>query len=188
MIADVMVASGVAFNDLKRLAVSLGPGSFTGVRTGISVARALALAAALPVVGTTSLHVMALQVAMSKPNRTIIVAMQTRGGLLYCQTFSAGATVARCAPWLATPEQAAAALDSPTIAAGSGAALVAFAAHQVGIDCETALDVRHPDAIHLARIASGLSVLNPPQPIYVRDADALPQSGTGLLRSTSSPR
>src|SRR5260370_17421200 len=55
LIARVMNASGVAFAALDRIAVTTGPGSFTGLRVGLSAARGIALAAGKPVVGLTTL-------------------------------------------------------------------------------------------------------------------------------------
>src|ERR1700759_1407354 len=51
LIARVMKASGIAFADLDRIAAPPGPGSFTGLRVGLSAARGIALAANKPVVG-----------------------------------------------------------------------------------------------------------------------------------------
>ena len=59
MIAEVMDGAGLAFSAIDRIAVTLGPGTFTGVRVGIAAARALALATGKPVVAMTSLAVMA---------------------------------------------------------------------------------------------------------------------------------
>ena len=55
LIARVMKASGIAFTALDRIAVTTGPGSFTGLRVGLSAARGIALAAEKPVVGLTTL-------------------------------------------------------------------------------------------------------------------------------------
>ena len=55
LIARVMKASGIAFASLDRIAVTTGPGSFTGLRVGLSAARGIALAANKPVVGLTTL-------------------------------------------------------------------------------------------------------------------------------------
>ena len=48
MIAEVMEEAGLAFSDLERIAVTVGPGTFTGVRGGVAAARGLALASGLP--------------------------------------------------------------------------------------------------------------------------------------------
>src|SRR3954469_18049169 len=55
LLARVMAQSGIGFPDLDRVAVTTGPGSFTGLRVGLSAARGIGLAAAKPVVGVTTL-------------------------------------------------------------------------------------------------------------------------------------
>src|SRR5262249_43343290 len=59
MIAEVMAKAGITFGDLTRLAVTIGPGTFAGVRTGVSAARAFSLSAGILLCPTTSLALMA---------------------------------------------------------------------------------------------------------------------------------
>ena len=59
LIDEVMAAAGLRYVDLHRIAVTVGPGGFTGLRVGVATARALSLATGLPVVGMSSLAVMA---------------------------------------------------------------------------------------------------------------------------------
>src|SRR5689334_25296631 len=60
LIARVMKASGIAFAALDRIAVTTGPGSFTGLRVGLSAARGIALEASKPVVGLVMLTAFAV--------------------------------------------------------------------------------------------------------------------------------
>src|SRR5262245_37171911 len=91
MIAEVMEGSGLDFPAIDRIAVTLGPGTFTGVRVGISAARALALATGKPVVGITSLAAMALHTEEllneSLGSRRLVVAVDARRGMLFVQIF-----------------------------------------------------------------------------------------------------
>src|SRR5436190_2439327 len=59
LIARVMKQSDMAFRDLQRIAVTTGPGSFTGVRVGLAAARGFAVATGVPVVGISTLSVYA---------------------------------------------------------------------------------------------------------------------------------
>ena len=67
LLARVMKASGVPFLALDRIAVTTGPGSFTGLRVGLSAARGIGLAANKPVVGTD--HAVRLRRARGQPQR-----------------------------------------------------------------------------------------------------------------------
>jgi tRNA threonylcarbamoyladenosine biosynthesis protein TsaB len=59
----VLDQSSCALTDLDAIAISLGPGSFTGLRIGVSVVKGLAFATGLPVVGVSTLDVLAAQVS-----------------------------------------------------------------------------------------------------------------------------
>src|SRR3954467_9541584 len=85
LIARVMKASGVAFDALDRIAATNGPGSFTGLRVGLSAARGIALAADKPVVGLTTLAAYAAPVVSRNDPQPVISAIDARHGQVYFQ-------------------------------------------------------------------------------------------------------
>jgi tRNA threonylcarbamoyladenosine biosynthesis protein TsaB len=88
LIVRVMAASGVAFTALDRIAVTTGPGSFTGLRVGLSAARGIALAADKPVVGLTTLTAYAAPFVAENGEHPIISAIDARHDHVYFQVVS----------------------------------------------------------------------------------------------------
>src|SRR3982074_2487522 len=88
LIARVMKASGIAFASLDRIAVTTGPGSFTGLRVGLSAARGIALAAGKPVVGLTTLTAYAAPVVSEDGEHPVISAIDARHDHVYFQVVS----------------------------------------------------------------------------------------------------
>ena len=90
LIARVMKQADMAFSALDRIAVTTGPGSFTGLRVGISAARGIALAAAKPVVGLTTLAAYAAPHIAHDDKTAIAVAIDARHQHVYLQIFGPG--------------------------------------------------------------------------------------------------
>jgi len=88
LIGRVMKDSGVAFASLDRIAVTTGPGSFTGLRVGLSAARGIALAANKPVVGLTTLSAYAAPVVSENADHPVISAIDARHDHVYFQVVS----------------------------------------------------------------------------------------------------
>src|SRR3954469_6795696 len=88
LIARVMKASSIAFAALDRIAVTTGPGSFTGLRVGLSAARGIALAAGKPVVGLTTLTAYAAPVVSQNGEQPVISAIDARHDQVYFQVVS----------------------------------------------------------------------------------------------------
>ena len=90
MIGEVMTEAGMAFSAIDRIAVTVGPGSFTGVRVGVAAARGLALALRRPAIGITNLAVMAHEAARllrADAGRSLAVVIDARDGRHYFQLF-----------------------------------------------------------------------------------------------------
>src|SRR4051812_21289484 len=90
LIARVMKQADVAFSALDRVAVTTGPGSFTGLRVGIAAARGIGLAATKPVIGLTTLAAYAAPHIAQDDKTAIAVAIDARHQHVYLQIFGAG--------------------------------------------------------------------------------------------------
>src|SRR5271154_5316716 len=88
LIARVIKASGIAFASLDRIAVTTGPGSFTGLRVGLSAARGIALAANKPVVGLSTLTAYAAPVVGQNAAQPVVSAIDARHDQVYFQVVS----------------------------------------------------------------------------------------------------
>jgi len=153
MIARVMSAAGFSFGGLDLIAVTLGPGAFTGVRIGIATAQGLALATGLPALGLDSFEAVAAAVpaALTK-GRSLLVAIESRREELYLKAFDhrreplGGGALAPAERWREIAPQ------GPLALAGDGAARLAAVLERP--DATTAPGPGTVDAVTLARLAA----------------------------------
>jgi tRNA threonylcarbamoyladenosine biosynthesis protein TsaB len=177
MILAALAGANLDFGNIGRIGVTCGPGSFTGVRTGIAAARALALAIGCPAVGVGCLAAIAsgaaAELGAAKAGRPLAVALDARLGLVYFQLFHASAE-ARGAPQLLAPHACAELLGgAPAMVVGSAAAAVVAAGGGAG--AEARLPEAEPRASVVARLAAGSALGRSLKPIYLRAPDAKPQ-------------
>src|SRR3954454_16376822 len=90
LIARVMDAAELEFSDLDRIAVTTGPGSFTGLRVGIAAARGIALAAGKPSVGLSTLSAYAAPLIAKDDSIPVMAVIDARHDQVYLQVFSVG--------------------------------------------------------------------------------------------------
>lgn len=154
-IAALLSRNKLTYADLQRVVTTTGPGSFTGLRIGLSAARGIGLARGIPVVGVSSL--VALSLTAVGPTTVLVDA---RRGEAYFQTFSGPAMPLSDGALLPIEQARAAILAGSELVESNIADIAALARHGA------ALDPAH----------------YPPEPNYIRDADAKPQAAARIER------
>jgi tRNA threonylcarbamoyladenosine biosynthesis protein TsaB len=162
LVAEIMAEAGLAFADLDRIAVTVGPGSFTGLRVGLSFAKGLGMALDIPVVGLDSLVVIAASAPRSGPGLALIDA---RRGQAYVRRFEGDRPVGGSE---AIRLEDLAGLAAPAWVAGPGVDLVRDLYPGATVDARPA-----GDAVALARLAAAAEPADhQPEPVYLRAPDA----------------
>ena len=182
----VMHNAGVDYADLGRIAVAVGPGSFTGIRVGVAAARGFGLALGIPVVGVTTLAVLAADAAGEASGPFAVVVKGGRGQLFMQHFDVAGDPLDDI---VALDEVAApgAIRSDARLLVGDAAAAVAEALGATGRRLIPAHVDRATGAIEtVARLSA--TAPHPPVPLYLRDADARPQQGFVLPRAATAGR
>jgi tRNA threonylcarbamoyladenosine biosynthesis protein TsaB len=188
LIARVMKASGIAFAALDRIAVTTGPGSFTGLRVGLSAARGIALAAGKPAVGVTTLTAYAAPVVSESGEQPVISAIDARHDHVYFQVVSGNGS-SLVWPQLVSIEEAlgASRFGAPYLV-GNAAEILgqrwpAQALAPFKVDAQPA-----PDIAWVGWLGAAVSPDNAPaKPYYLRAPDAKPQKDPLQKASQPSP-
>jgi tRNA threonylcarbamoyladenosine biosynthesis protein TsaB len=167
MVQEAMKQANISFASLERLAVTTGPGTFTGQRVGLAFMRGLRLALDKPLIGITTLSVMAHQ-AMAETGYSSGVALHdARRNEVYLEVVGEQ----ELPPCVLPFEDALALLSKiarPIVLAGTAARR----AHETIPDAELS-SVLQPDALWVARLAQGMSPpAMTPKPLYLRAPDA----------------
>jgi len=180
LVQDVLATAGTCFAKIDRLATTLGPGSFTGLRVGLATARGIALAARLPVVGVTSFEAVANGVASSeRKGRRVLVALDTKRRDFYAQLFDEALHPLDPGGVLSLEACAGMARSGPLLVVGDGAPLLRDAfTHNAEMCDADACDIRwskapgHPQAVVIARLAATRAPTADLRPIYLRPPEA----------------
>lgn len=161
-VASLLARAGLDYADLSRVAVVTGPGSFSGLRIGLSAARGLGLALSIPVIGVPRLLALSLSAIGPGP---VGVLVDARRGEAWCQRF-------------AVPGQS-----------GGDPELRAMADARASLgDCVELIRTDFADIAAVARFAGSADPqAYPPVPAYIRDADAKPQIGARVARVEDAP-
>lgn len=176
MIDEVCAASNVNVSDLDQIAVTIGPGTFAGVRIGLSAAKGMGLALDIPIVAVTTLEALAYQYACEHCDFSgeIAVAIDARRGEIYLQSFeiNKGSCTAISEPDAVPVSSISDMLgDQISLIIGSACDLL----KDLNIQCEQGYD--YPDAAYVAKMAVGLSqrakISDDISPLYLRAPDAV---------------
>ncbi|WP_416897036.1 MAG: tRNA (adenosine(37)-N6)-threonylcarbamoyltransferase complex dimerization subunit type 1 TsaB [Minwuia sp.] len=178
LIHRALTATGLAAADLSAIGVTVGPGTFTGLRIGLAAARGMRLALKRPLTGVSTLELIAVRATARWPDRPVLAALDARRGQVYAQYFRRADgpwPEAWSAPFAAPAAAAADLLRSGSVIAGNGAALVIAETDGAAIIADNTVA---PDAADLVRLIShrppGSAIAPPPAPLYLRAADAVP--------------
>jgi len=195
-ITEILVEADRTHADLSGIAVVAGPGSFTGVRIGVAMARGLALALDIPAFGIDGLEAL---IANAQPGGqisgrtgntgTLIAAvLDANRGELFARAafFDSGETPVLPSAAYAPPDLVAALVgasrDGKICLTGSGAALIADDLTAAGADVSLATPTETGNLSCLVALARAGRGVRPPVPLYLRAPDAKPQAGKAVPR------
>ena len=183
MVQDTMKMAGVGFADLSRIAVTTGPGTFTGVRIGLAMARGLGVALNIPITGINSL--VAIAANETAKNLAIVVAVDARAGEIYFASFDQSGHEVTAPVVVALSEAHKFMPSHPVRILGTAADMLLnkMDGHQ-HLRSEAG-DL--PIAANFMRLAASTPASDiPPEPLYLRAPDVKPQA-TKISFSTVGP-
>lgn len=177
VVGEALEKAGLGYDAIGAVAVSIGPGSFTGVRVGVAAARGLALALKIPAIGVSTLEALAAETKESFPGRSVLAALGRPEALAIMHLDAAGALLD--GPRLAGEDEAVriAQANRPVLAGEAAETLAARAdgSFDFGPRGATA------DILFYAAVAAARPLRDKrPVPFYSRPPDAKPQSGFAL--------
>jgi tRNA threonylcarbamoyl adenosine modification protein YeaZ len=186
LIDQLMAGVDGGFATLDRIAVTVGPGSFTGIRIGLATARAMGLALDIPVVGVSTLVAFAGPLLLEPNSAVIASAIDARHGRVYLQLFEPMGRPL-LPPRLESLRDAVRAIGAgPVRITGSGARLLALEAARVGLSAELGEGGDYPDIAAVALVGLAADPRDcPPRPVYLKPPDAHPAASEGIARANS---
>ena len=184
LVKRVVERSGLGFSDLSRIAVTVGPGSFTGLRVGIAAARGLALATGKPALGLTTLAAFAAPLIAEDDTSPVVAAVDARHDHVYLHIIGPGGRTL-VSPKLASLRDALRACTASRAPRLVGNAAALLAANWPARE-------RQPASVHqqaapeidwVAKLgAAAPESTRRPRPLYLRAPDAQPQDASQIAR------
>lgn len=172
LIERVMSKVEGGFSTIDRVAVAVGPGSFTGIRIGLAAGQAIALACKAEVVGVSTLAALAAPLILDASDGIVAAAIDARHGKVYVAAFGPDGR-ALLSPRRAGAHEALRALgDGPLLLVGSGAELLAKEAHARGLPVQIISEQPSPDIEYIARLGLAARPESAPaKPLYLKEPD-----------------
>lgn len=184
MLAEALEDAAIGYSDIDRFVVTIGPGTFTGVRVGVAAARGMALVTGRPAVGVTTLEALAATARANAdcPAGPLLVAMDARRDEIYAQAF--GSEGAAGEPMVVAIADLLRDLPGDVARVfGSAAEAVAEAALAQGRTMTVLGTDQTPDPVVIAQIGRDREIGPAPRPLYLRPPDAKPQTQAALARN-----
>jgi tRNA threonylcarbamoyladenosine biosynthesis protein TsaB len=191
MLVETMVEAGESYAVLTAVAVTVGPGAFTGIRIGLAAARGIGLAADVPVIGVTTFAAVAEAVSEAEcKDRALLVLLDSKRGDVFAQEF----TPERAAvgpPAILSPDAVLQRLSArSSVIAGDGVGVVRPSLEAAGLAVACSAAVGPADAVQVARLAARSLAQRtglPPTPLYLRAPEVRASSAPGAASAKAVP-
>lgn len=181
VIETVLARAEVKFSQLTSIAACIGPGSFTGIRVGVSAAIGFSIAMNIPKIGITSLQALATQAAQDAGSKDILVMIDAHRGDVYAQRFSANSEAKTAAAQISVADLVEQTDFNAVTLCGSGVA--ALQAHSPATAINALPEIIYPAVEALALAALNPAFQLPVKPLYLRRSDAKPQASYTIARA-----
>lgn len=184
IIADAMKAAGLDYSQLDRIATTVGPGSYTGLRVGISAAKGLSFASGKPAVGITTLAALSAPLIAEDTAVPVVSVIDARHGNVYFHMAGAGQRVLLSARHTSIQDAILTITAGPVRLVGPAAQILAANWPRHPGPPPVAIDGRAKPSIEwVARLAAAAEPLRAPaKPLYLRAPDVTPQTSHHIAR------
>ncbi len=172
LIERVMNKVEGGFSTIDRVAVAVGPGSFTGIRIGLAAGKAIALACKAEIVGVSTLSALAAPLILDEADGVVAAAIDARHGKVYVAAFGPDGRALLSPRRLGAHEAQRALGDGPLLLIGSGAELLAREARARGVPVKIVSEQASADITFIAQLGLAARPENAPaKPLYLKEPD-----------------